>query len=194
MLVNRSNVGQQGGREGGRPSYPYFWEGGGWLFFFMEAHCAPLRKQRFACRDTGISLIFSRPSPPRGKSLPVTQFTFSKFTLCQKISIPVCILSKFTLDVCIYIYIYICIVENRETRKKRESVRCIYGKWPEKNILIFPSFLSCKIVFQIKTYVCPFLRNRMYLILRRVRNRIFFSNKKIIVLFFNDPDLTFLAM
>ena len=53
-------------------------------------------------------------------------------------------------------------------------------------------FLSCKIVFQIKNVRLSVSCNRIYLILRRVRNRIFFSNKKIIVSFFNDPDLTFL--
>lgn len=142
------------GGEGG-PYRPYFWEGGGWLFFFMEAHCAPLRKQhthlvlasrpRFTCRDTGISLIFSCPSLPRGKSLAVTQFTFSKFTLCQKISVP-CV--SFQNLHWIYIYIYWC---RESCNEEKERVSGVFMENDPKRIFDIPSFsfMSCKIVFQI---------------------------------------------
>lgn len=154
MLVNRSNVGGEGG---GRAYRPYFWEGRGWLFFFMEAHCAPLRKQHthlvLASRPhhvsravtPGVSLIFSCPSLPPGKSLAVTQFTFSKFTLCQKYPFQMCIPSKFTLDVSVLV------LQGIVKRGKREGVRCIYGKWPEKNIWYSLLFfhVALKIVFQI---------------------------------------------
>lgn len=149
ICVNASKSIERWPWEGG-PYRPYFWEGGGWLFFFMEAHCAPLRKQhthlvlasrpRFTCRDTGISLIFSCPSLPRGKSLAVTQFTFSKFTLCQKISVP-CV--SFQNLHWIYIYIYIG-VENRVTRKKRGCPVYLW-KMTRKEYLIFPPFLLCRV-------------------------------------------------
>lgn len=143
MLVNRSNVGR--GR-GGRALPPIFLGGRGvTIFLYGGALCAIAKtthasRPRFTCRDTGISLIFSCPSLPRGKSLAVTQFTFSKFTLCQKISVP-CV--SFQNLHWIYIYIYIG-VENRATRKKRGCPVYLW-KMTRKEYLIFPPFLLCRV-------------------------------------------------
>lgn len=148
MLVNRSNVGR--GR-GGRALPPIFLGGRGvTIFLYGGALCAIAKtthasRPRFTCRDTGISLIFSCPSLPRGKSLAVTQFTFSKFTLCQKISVP-CV--SFQNLHWIYIYIYWC---RESCNEEKERVSGVFMENDPKRIFDIPSFsfMSCKIVFQI---------------------------------------------
>lgn len=76
------------------------------------------------CRDTGVSLIFFHaPLLPRGKSLAVTQFTFSKFTLCQKYPFHAYPFEIYTG----YILRCVCVCREYEG-EKGEGVRCICGK------------------------------------------------------------------
>lgn len=174
------------GTEGGGAHI--FGKGGveGWLFFFMEAHWVRHCENNAwislvhvsPCRDTGVSLIFFHvPLLPRGKSLAVTQFTFSKFTLCQKYPFHAYPFKIYTG------YIPRC-VENREY--EGEGVRCICGKWPEKNIVL-SSFL-CEIVLQIVIKKCTFVHSFKPNVFNSSSNlewKIYIhSNKKIIVSFF----------
>lgn len=192
MLVNRSNVGQQGGREGGLPTHIFGREGDDYFSLWRRIvrHCennarASSNVSRAVTR--AYRLFFHVPLPHEVNRSLSHNLRFRNSRFVKKYP-SLCVSFQNLHWMCVYIYLY-C----RESWNEEKERGCPVYLWKmtRKEYFDIP-FLSCKIVFQIKNVRLSVSCNRIYLILRRVRNRIFFSNKKIIVSFFNDPDLTFL--